>query len=262
MSSHHTEKHGVSQLEEGPPAQAGVFSIYKESGETLAVFVGRFRFEQSISKEIPVTYAGRLDPVAEGLVVLLTGETCKRKDEFLGLDKTYVFEVLFGVATDTFDVLGLITETKEYLPTEKQILELLGEIKNTKNFPYPPFSSKPVGGEPLFVRAKAGTLPEVLPRMDGEIKEIILKNIRTVSFEEAIKNKIEIIQKVSGDFRQKEIIDGWQKFLKDSKDRKCAIATFEATVSSGVYIRTLATMFGGPALAYSIRRIKVGGYKA
>ena len=260
MSLHHTEKQVVSQLEDGLPAQTGLFLIYKEAGETLASLVKRFRFEQNISESIPVTYAGRLDPMAKGLVALLTGEMCKKKDEFLGLDKTYEFEVLFGVSTDTFDTLGLITETKEYLPTEKEILELLGKIKNTKNFPYPPFSSKPVNGKQLFVHAKAGTLPKNLPSMQGEVHSIVLQNTRMVSLEKAIKEKIEIIQKVEGDFRQEEIIKGWKKVINEFENRKCLIATFETTVTSGVYIRTLATMFDGPALAYSLKRTKVGEY--
>ncbi len=254
MSLHHTEKQAVSQLEEG------LFLIYKEAGETPASLVKRFRLEQNISESIPVTYAGRLDPMAQGLVLLLAGPSCKRKDEFLGLDKTYEFEVLFGVATDSFDMLGLITNTEEYLPTEKEILESLEKIKNTKNFPYPPFSSKPVGGKQLFVHAKEGTLPKEMPTLQGEVHSIVLQNTRIISVEEVIKEKIEIIKKVEGDFRQKETIDGWQKFLENNKDKKCLIATFETTVSSGVYIRTLATMFGGPALAYSIKRLKVGGF--
>ena len=252
MSIHHTQKSVNSQPE------AGVFLIYKKPGETLAVLVERFRFENNISKDTPVTYAGRLDPMAEGLVLLLTSEACKRKEEFLGLGKTYVFEVLFGVATDTFDMLGKIISSLDFLPTEEQISESLEKIKNTKSFSYPPFSSKPVDGLPLFVHAKAGTLPSELPLVDGEIKEINLKNLRTAYLPEAIKEKIEIIQKVEGDFRQKEIIEGWQKFLESKKNSRCMVATFEATVSSGVYIRTLSTMFDGPALAYSIERTKVG----
>ena len=74
-----------------------------------------------------------------------------------------------------------------------------------------------------------------------------------------------VIKKVEGGFRQKEVIEGWQEFLVEKKDRQCIIATLEATVTTGVYIRTLATLIGEalgtPALAYSIERIKVGECK-
>ncbi len=260
----HDHTNFLAESKDGLPAQAGVFPIYKKAGETLAVLVARFKSEQSLDQSVPVTYAGRLDPMADGLVLLLTGKKCKEKDSFLGLDKTYTFEVLFGVATDTFDMLGLITDSKESFPTEQEIREALLGIKDKTIFSYPPFSSKPVKGQPLFMHARAGTLPEELPTIQGEIKEISLKSLRTVSFKKVIEASIEIIEKVEGDFRQKEIIDGWQDFLEKIGDGECAIAICEVTVSSGVYVRSIATMIGealgAPVLAYSINRTRVGHF--
>lgn len=236
----------------------------KKAGETLVELVARFRKEKSLDEVLPITYAGRLDPMAEGLVILLVGEFCKQKEDYLGLDKTYTFEVLFGVATDTFDMLGLITETKEMSPTAKQVEQAIEKVKTITLFSYPPFSSKPVDGTPLFVHAKAGTLPEVLPTMEGKIHSLILKDIRSLSLKEVVHEKIEIIKSVQGDFRQGEIIKTWEAFLKEDLGEGCCIATFEVSVSSGVYVRTIARLIGealgGTALAYSIKRTKVGDF--
>lgn len=253
MSTHHTNLKGDSQ------PQGGIFSIYKKPGETLAELVLRFRKEKSFGEDLPITYAGRLDPMAEGLVLLLAGQSCKQKDDYLGLEKTYVFEVLFGISTDTFDMLGIIQDSLEFHPSQKQIQESIENIKKIKEFPYPPYSSKPVDGKALFIHAKEGSLPKDLPTMKGEIHSIVLQNTRMMSAEEVVEKKIEIIKKVKGDFRQEEILKSWQKFLKENKDKKFMIATFEANVSSGIYIRTLATMFGG--LAYSIKRVKIGEFE-
>ena len=258
MSQYHTEENENSQSISGLIAQAGVFSVYKNSGETLAMLVRRFRSEQNISEETPITYAGRLDPMAEGLVILLVGEMCKFKDEYLGFDKTYEFEVLFGVSTDTFDMLGLISDHKEVSITETEILEKLEIIKKIQGFSYPPYSSKPVDGVPLFSHARAGTLPEEMPTMKGQIKNLVLKSFKETNLKEALEEKIEILKTVVGDFRQEEILKGWESFLKESGSKKCFLARFEATVTSGVYIRTIATMFGVPTLAYNINRIKIG----
>ncbi len=259
MFPHHTQNSTNSQ------GKNMIFPIYKNAGETLAALVERFRSEQSIEENVPVTYAGRLDPMADGLVLLLTGEKCKEKDSFLGLDKVYTFEVLFGVATDTFDMLGLVTESKESTVTEEQIKEVLKEIKNKTVFSYPPFSSKPVDGKPLFMHAKAGTLPETLPAINGEIHSIVLQNTAVISMREVVESSIEVIKKVEGDFRQNEIIEGWQNFLEDSGDKKCVLVTFETSVSSGVYVRSIAVAIGEalgvPSLAYSITRTRVGEYK-
>ena len=82
--------------------------VYKNLGETPLECLERVRSEQGIADDIPMTYAGRLDPMAEGLLIILIGEECKNKEKYLGLDKTYEFKILVGFSTDTYDLLGMI----------------------------------------------------------------------------------------------------------------------------------------------------------
>ena len=81
---------------------------YKNRTETMAVCMQRIRDEASISDEIPMTYAGRLDPMAEGLIIFLCGSMRFKKDQFLKLSKTYSIEFILGIETDTYDILGLV----------------------------------------------------------------------------------------------------------------------------------------------------------
>ena len=86
--------------------------IYKKVGETPLEALENFRTKRLDEghveyRNIPMTYAGRLDPMAEGDLLILIGEECKKKDAYLGLDKEYEVEVLFGIETDTHDVLGI-----------------------------------------------------------------------------------------------------------------------------------------------------------
>ena len=133
--------------------------IHKNLGETPLEALERFRLEQikksdnnlisnstkldsvtdnSINwKKIPMTYAGRLDPVAEGELLILIGEECKNKEKYLGLDKEYEVEILLGLTTDTYDILGLVTNISQYRSTKsidfsKYIIAL--SIKRTKIF--------------------------------------------------------------------------------------------------------------------------------
>ena len=53
------------------------------------------------------SFAGRLDPMARGKMIVLQDEECKNQDLYCGLDKTYEFSILYGFQTDTYDVLGL-----------------------------------------------------------------------------------------------------------------------------------------------------------
>ena len=167
MSHNHTEKMHPSQTIR--QLQEGVYFMYKKSGETLAVFLERAREELGLGKGVPVTYAGRLDPMAEGEMIVLVGEACKKKDEFLGRDKSYRVEILLGIETDTLDMLGIVTredsrenkkeDTEEGVYSEAEIQKALLSLSSRTEFPYPAYSSKPYDGVPLFVHARQGTLP-------------------------------------------------------------------------------------------------------
>ncbi len=81
--------------------------IWKKIGQTPLEALEMERERRSISRDVPMTYAGRLDPLAEGALIILTGDACRSKEHYLSLDKTYTIEVLLGVSTDSGDVLGM-----------------------------------------------------------------------------------------------------------------------------------------------------------
>lgn len=259
MSMYHTEKYPIRQT------SPGVFLIYKEPGETLAVLLARFRLEQDVGADIPVTYAGRLDPMAGGLMILLTGEKCKVKDEFLGFDKEYECEVLFGFSTDTYDMLGLVTGRQDMDPDEASIKRAVEIVSKQTDFPYPPYSSKPVDGVPLFTHARNGTLPEELPTVTGTISNMEFLGVRQERFIDVIEKTKQTIEKVVGDFRQIEILEQWDKYSKEFGDQVITIAKITMSVSSGMYVRSIAVAIGevcgGGAVALSITRTRIGEYK-
>jgi len=250
----------------------GVYEVWKERGETLAVLVERFRREMSIGGEIPITYAGRLDPMAEGVMILLVGDARFEKDSYLGFDKTYQFMVLFGVATDTYDTLGLIINKQIpcLLPTNreggqaiskqitKEEIEKTLEAVKQKPLPYPPYSSKPVDGKPLFKYAREGVQPREIPMQKGVPKTIRYIKSEQVRLGDLIQKITSDVQKVTGDFRQAEIAEGWEALSQEQSAAIVELCTFEVVVPSGVYIRSIAHEMGAkvgiPALAYSIIR--------
>ena len=87
-----------------------VLPVYKNAGETPLECLERVRKQHPEFIHMPITYAGRLDPMAEGVLLLLIGDECMKKDEYLNLPKEYEVTVLFGFATDTYDLLGRVTE--------------------------------------------------------------------------------------------------------------------------------------------------------
>jgi tRNA pseudouridine55 synthase len=212
-----------------------------------------------------MTYLGRLDPMAEGLLLVLAGDT-KEKNKYLELDKTYEFEVLWGFETDTYDILGLITKVGE-MPTknfDKKMPSLLKKIGEKKTQEYPPYSSRTVLGRALHSWAREGKINEIeIPTRQIKIFSIEHIETRLISQKDLFEEINRRVELVKGDFRQKETIEKWKASIKGGE--QALVSKFKADVSSGTYIRSLAHEMGEKldcgALAYSIKRTRVGGYK-
>lgn len=240
--------------------------LNKKEGETPLEALEKFRSKNPEYENIPMTYAGRLDPMASGLLLILAGEETKNKEKYLALSKEYEFEVLFGFATDTYDILGKVKNSPTPGVGEK---ELGKEIqKNLKYFTgkfiqkYPAYSSKPVNGVPMFAHARAGTVVEI-PEREVHVLSLKLLKIRKIKKEKLLENIEKRISKVNGDFRQKEIIKIWNKKFSISF-HNFLLAKFKVICGSGTYVRGIANSLGEkigvPALAFSIKRTKIGKY--
>jgi tRNA pseudouridine(55) synthase len=218
--------------------------VYKNLGETPLECLERIRIQEGISTATPMTYAGRLDPLAEGALLLLVGEECKKKEEYLALDKEYEVEILLGIQTDSHDVLGLITKINphENIPDfSKYICKFKQE--------YPAYSSKIIS-----MKEK----PETPIEKEVKIYSIDLIKEEEVDGASIYQKSIEKIDKVKGDFRQEKIKRGWQEFNNKNKNVKFKIQKIKVKCSSGTYMRSLAHNVGG--LAFSIKRTKIGEY--
>lgn len=264
--------HAISSIDIARGVVDGLIPIYKRLGETPLEALGRLRHAFPSLEKVPLTYAGRLDPIAEGLLLVLSGTFNNRREEFLGLDKLYEIEVLFGIATDTGDVMGKLKSNQISIPeknitlVESVLEELSKKIIGTHEFPYPFFSSKTVQGKPLHVWAREGRLHEIeIPKTKTIIYDasfVELKLVDTFVLENEISHKINL---VNGDFRQIEILNEWSFFLNSLNNSGICnlhVAKFRIQTASGAYMRTLAEYigksFGCASLAYSIKRLAVG----
>ena len=241
-----------------------VIILYKKEGETPLECINRAKEEGIIPKDEKATYAGRLDPMAEGLLIVLTGESVHKKEEYLKLSKEYEVEVLLGISTDTGDVLGLIKESKfnpEIL--EEKIQEVLKNCEGEFEEEYPKFSSKTIDGKPLFSLARLGHIFKS-PKHKVIINSIFLHSIRNTNLLEVANESIERIKKVKGDFRQEEIIAGWNNLKNISGNENVLVISIKVSCESGAYMRVLAEKIGKslgyPASALRIKRTKVGKY--
>ncbi len=273
-------------------SKQGTIILYKSRGETPLKCLERFKFDNPEYKNEKMTYAGRLDPLAEGLLLVLVGNECKNREKYLGLDKIYEVDVLFGFATDTYDVLGKVTSCLcEQSEANQDYSRLLHVVRNDlqktlKTFvgrfsqKYPPFSSRNIKSilEARNNEDKETTKNGVpsrgeLPEKEVEIKNIEIIGERTISkndLEKYIKDSISLVE---GDFRQKEILEIWESVfngtirtnerIKDNQEFK--IVSIKVNCTSGTYMRSLANSIGEkigvPALTLNIKRTKIGKFE-
>jgi tRNA U55 pseudouridine synthase TruB len=254
--------------------------VEKAVGETPLAAMESWRLMQNPEYfDVPLTYAGRLDPMASGKLLVLIGEECKKKDEYLALDKTYEFSVLFGIGSDTHDVLGrLRTDTflqprtpslgallaakpsltpQEGVPAfETQLVEICTDLTGEIELPYPHFSSRTVQGKPLHLWALEGRLNEIdIPTKKSTIYSLTLDSIETKSRTDVcdiarakidtIPEVIEESKNLGKNFRRTDVRADWEQIKSDdSLPTEYHIAHFTCTASSGTYMRTLAKLIG------------------
>lgn len=243
-----------------------VLNLYKQSGETPRERLERLRGAQPHYAHEVLSYAGRLDPMAEGVLLCLVGSANKRREAYLELDKEYVLDILFGFSTDTYDILGRVMETGDASGVAReQVIKGLNEFRGHIAQEYPPYSSKTVEGKSLFEWARQGALSSlVLPSRTVHIYNLTVTSMYKVSEKELFTYITDGVEKVQGDFRQEEIQTAWRKYLKANGTREFPCATVKIQCSSGTYMRSIAhglgVELGVPALALHILRTKVGEY--
>ncbi len=251
--------------------------LEKTLGQTPLECIEMWRVTNSPTYDnFPLAYAGRLDPMASGKLLVLIGEECKHQEKYHGLDKAYRFEVLFGVATDTQDVLGRITQTEIPDINRDQLTRCAQSFIGNISLPYPHFSSKTVRGKPLHVWTLEGRLGEItIPIKTSEIFSLKLDNVREVRGQEIYETVSCNIAKVTpvtderkalgNDFRRVDVLADWQQFFETYANSNFTIATFTCIASSGTYMRTLAEVIarecGTTGLAFSIHRTHIGRYR-
>ena len=134
--------------------------VDKPKGLTSSRVVQRIRRKLNVK----VGHTGTLDPLATGLLVVLTGRRTKNASLFVRLDKAYEVRVVLGIETDTFDLEGrvLSQSTREVSREELEAVlrEFQGEFWQTP----PPFSAKKIEGRKAYQLARKGVSVEIPPK--------------------------------------------------------------------------------------------------
>ena len=238
-----------------------VLKLTKPLGTTPLEFVNDYKKKNP--DVLKISYAGRLDPMAEGIMLVLTNEDCRQQNNYFKCEKIYEFEVLFGISTDSYDILGIIKnnmEMNDFNEQKQDIYNYISKLKGTHKQYYPPYSSVRINGKPLWHYAKTNLLDTIeIPHKEIEIKSIdILEtySLNSTKLLQLVENRINKLDK-KHDFRQDTILDSW----KSIKSMDYNVIKISSHVSSGTYVRELCNNIGKafniPTLTLSINRREV-----
>ena len=136
-----------------------ILNIHKPIGWTSFDVVKKIR---GIVREKKVGHGGTLDPFAEGVLMLCTGEFTKKVESFMNKEKEYIADIQLGIETDTLDPTGNIVKTANIPDLSKEQIKMVLKIfiGNIKQEP-PMFSAIKVNGQPLYRFARKGI---IIPR--------------------------------------------------------------------------------------------------
>jgi tRNA pseudouridine(55) synthase len=253
--------------------------LEKAVGETPLSCAEAWRTTQPAYINSPLAYAGRLDPMASGKLLVLIGDECKNQTSYHSLDKEYEFSVLLGIGSDTHDVLGRL-KLSERLTTPDDLLNNLNTIISNLvgliKLPYPHFSAKTIKGKPLHMWTLENRLHEIeIPTKESEVYSLEIIKTETITknnlVEQALKkiNSIppvtELRKALGNDFRRVDVRQDWENIKSDN----FLLDTFQiihlrCIASSGTYMRSLAEIIGKKldtqGLAWHIHRTSIGTY--
>jgi tRNA pseudouridine55 synthase len=158
------------------PLMNGVLIIDKPAGLTSHDVVNRVR---RILQQRTIGHLGTLDPMATGVLPLVTGTLTRLAQFYTTSEKVYEGSIRFGFATDTYDAEGEATTAPQPVSLSAEAVETLaarfrGVIEQTP----PPFSAKKIHGVPAYKLARQQK-EVVLKPLRVEIKEFVILGVET-----------------------------------------------------------------------------------
>ena len=138
-------------------------------------YIQKIRKEENIKK---IGHAGTLDPLAEGMMIVMANGATKFSDYLMKKDKTYLVEMELGYETETLDLEG--KKINEYKGEIEINIELLNEVLNKykgkiKQIP-PMYSAIKKDGIKLYKLARSGK------KIELEARNVEIYDIYDVEF--------------------------------------------------------------------------------
>ena len=217
-----------------------VYVVDKPLGLTSHDVVARAR---KLLKTRAVGHAGTLDPLATGVLVILSGEATKLSPFLTASEKRYLAWVSFGAGTPTLDAEGPVSETADASRlTVKDVRAALPPFLELSEQLPPQYSAVKKGGVKGYEAARKGEVLELKPRPAG-YKSIALLDFALTRNDLDVPQKPTPLPPTLGDF---------------------PTALLDVHVQAGTYLRAFArdlgTALGVPAHLAGLVRTQAGAF--
>jgi tRNA pseudouridine55 synthase len=152
----------------------GLVLIDKPAGYTSHDVVNRWR---KLANTKRTGHLGTLDPMATGLLALVTG-TATRLAQFFGKeDKIYLAEITLGFVSNTYDMAGEVTSTGIAPPGDIDVIRQVFEQFRGRFLQTPPaVSAKKIQGVRAYKLAREN-IPVKLKPAEVEVKRLEIQSV-------------------------------------------------------------------------------------
>lgn len=203
--------------------QSGIFLVNKPRGISSNQLVQELKHRLKIKK---IGHTGTLDPLAEGLMVVLVNQATKLSSLLLNENKRYQATIQLFARTNTADEEGEIVETMApFVISDKVLTSTINKFNNYEyNQEVPHFSAIKINGKKLYQYARNQE------KIDLPKRKVKIKRLKLIKY-----------------------------------NQKTHQITIDVTVSKGTYIRSLiediARDFGAIGYLKHLIRTESGNFK-
>ena len=190
-------------------------------------------------------HTGVLDPLAEGVILLLPGSHRFLKDQYTQGLKTYQVYFILGITTDSLDLLGQIQQEHPFYASPKEIYTRFHHTKPKNrqwiNQKPPLMSNIKVEGKRLQYWTRRGRIipDHQIPSRRVWLESSQLNSIHTLTSKEWLDPFLTDLTDLPGVFRQSLLLKQWQTYQrKDSPQNQSLILKCTLTVGRGFYVRS------------------------
>ena len=151
----------------------GLVLVDKPAGCTSHDVVDRWRRLAGTKR---VGHLGTLDPMATGLLALLTGPSTRLAPFYEKAEKTYLGTITLGFVSDTYDAEGELRATDCAVPPLDAVFAALDAFRGRFLQVPPPVSAKKIAGVPAYKLARK-KIPVELKAVEVEIKALAVRSL-------------------------------------------------------------------------------------